>query len=412
MSDKSSNADDNQSDPSSDLVTNMLDRPVADVVRFSGRLFQTWFRGLIDPWRLGKHILYRPNTLAQPFAFLVVMLFSVGVAMRLVRAIRDVSFLEDGTIKNDLHLALGDVSLMNAVLATLPCILVVHLGAWLFGKLMQLISGRKQFQLHTAVCYAVGWQSGAITALMALVVVLQLYGYEPTGQMTDEFNDLIPYVAVLVFLWGSLILLPTIFSYFDKKVWWKSLSLSGMAMLVSTLFLFGGMATLKMNTDLSTVTRVRMERQLDRWTGDLQINRIATRPLEKPNSFEVTLVFNNRTDRVLVVPFPSDIISDEKARISRGKHVVKVISSSWDSLPGRTIVLEPKQTVAASFEMQLTQMEPPKHPNENDLGFKLTYHLRNPLESVLAKKEAYFFLPSQDALVKLAKESNKKATFR
>ena len=402
------------SESSSDLVTTMLDRPVADVVRFSGRLIQTWFRGLLDPWRLGKRIINEPETLAQPFAFLVVMLFTMAVSWRLLWAMLDVSFIDDNDldILGDLSIAMEDISLMHMVLATLPCVLVIHLGAWLVGKFLQWLSRNRKCYNQTVACYVVGWQAGAITAVFVIMILLQLYGYEPRGAMNDEFNDLLPFVALFIFTWGGLMFFPSVISIFNTTAVWKSISLSVVSMGISILFITTSTITLAVNSDFKTVGRIQAERQVDRWAGDLQINKIDTRQLEAPEHFEVTLVFNNRSDKVLVVPFPDEMTSVKRAKVSRGISQAVVVSSSLDSLPARTMVLEPKQTAVASFEMRMTLLEPPKQPNKSDLGFLLTYHLRNPLESVLEKKEAYFFLPCQHTLYQLAEESKKKTTFR
>ena len=399
---------------SSDLVTTMLDRPVADVVRFSGRLVKTWFHGLIDPWRLGRRISNEPDSLAQPFAFLVVMLFTMAVSWRLLWAMLDVSFIDDDDldILGDLSIAMEDISLMHMVLATLPCVLVVHLGAWLIGKFLQWLSNGRKCQIQTVACYVVGWQAGAITAVFVLLILLQLYGYEPRGAMNDEFNDLLPFVALFIYTWGGLILLPSVLAQFNTTAVWKSTSLSVVSMFVSVLFLTTSTITLAVNSDFKTVGLVQAERQIDRWAGDLQINKIDTKLLDAPDRFEVTLVFNNRSDKVLVVPFPDEITSVKAAKVNRGIYQAEIVMSSLDSLPARTMVLEPKQTAVASFKMQMTQLEPPKRPNQLDLGFLLTYHLRNPLESVLQKKEAYFFLPCEHTLYQLAKESKKKTTLR
>ena len=412
MSTEEINSESESNVASSDLVTTMLDRPVADMVQFSGRLVQTWFNGLIDPWRFGKSIVHKPETLAQPFAFLVVMLFLLAVSWRLFWAIAGVSFIDDKDLDflGDLSIAMEDVSLMHVVLATLPCVLVVHLGAWLAGKLLQWLSGNRKCELQSAACYVVGWQSGVIIAVFVLSIVLQLYGYEPTGAMNDEFNDFFPFVAMFVFTWGCLILLPSILSIFECTNAFKSFSLSVVSMLASILFITTSLVTLNVNSDIKTMGRLQAQRQADRWTGDLQINKIATRLLDVPNRFEVTLVFNNRSDRVLVVPFPDEITSDQEAGIRRGIHHAKVVSSSLDSLPARTMVLEPKQTRVATFQLQLTQLQASQQPNQMDHGFILPYHLRNPLEAVLQKKEAYFFLPCQHRLSELAEESKKKAT--
>lgn len=391
-------------------VVSMLDRPVADVVRFAGQVVTTWLTGLLDPWRLGRGAAAGGAGLAPPFAFLIVLLFTTGVSMRLWRAMEAVPLADDTSLLADLRVAVGEVSVSSAVLLTLPCVLIVAVGA----RLLSLaFGGRGRFdedRVVAASCYAVGWQAGVLTWLHAAFVAMQMAGYEPAGSMNDEINLAAPWVALFVTVWGGLIVTPALRDRLPTGRWWPTpLSLVAAALVTATTFV-GAFGTLTASADLTAAAKLRIKRQYDQWIGELQVNVLNARPLveaepEGAPRFELTLACTNRSERLLVVPAPREIETATPYAEKLGPATLRITPVAGEPAVSADLVIEPGATVVARFEVE--RVGAPARRSERLLDgwpYAMPYHRRDP-DGQFFRGEGLLWAPLEMSTFRVAEAS-------
>lgn len=352
-------------------VRTMLDRPVAQIATFVTGCVRFWLRATVHPWRTGSGARTRPETAPPPFAWLVTTLFMAGVALRVFFAIETIPPSPEVTLLGDLRTALGEVSLTGAVLITLPCVLIIALPVAALSRALGSERRPDDDPLVAAACHAFGWQFGAVALTLAVLIVMQLAGMEPTGRLNDELNAVGPYLIGLIVLWGALILAPALTHTANRGV------IGGVAIgLVGTAPLFFvALWSLGQSVDLHAANQLKEARRQRAWFGDLEAQLLASDRLPMVLGAErrrLRVAYTNHADRLLIVPGESELTP---ADASAGRRF-RVVESSLDYLPDRALLIEPGQTRVAEYTVEPQPTPIGATHGSGNMVYRVPYHRR------------------------------------
>ncbi|TWT46732.1 hypothetical protein Pla111_18330 [Botrimarina hoheduenensis] len=329
----------------------MLDRPIAQGVRFIVQSVALWPLGLVLPQRLGRQAVTADDALPPPFAWLVLTLFVAGLTLRLFFAIDATPLSEAASLYADLRDALANVSLMYATMLTAPCVLLTAGAAWLLSRVLGSKVPVDHDPIVRAACYAIGWQAGLVTVLFSAAIVAQLTGYEPTGQSNGLFNQALIVGVSVALLWGALILAPAIAQQIRPQTAAAEMFgwIAGLVWMVPvatlTLLLLGQSVDLRAAADRAEARQARA------WFGELDIDVLSATPIpatKTPPRLQLTVAYTSRSSALLVVPRVTELLPE------RAGPQLRVIDSSLDYLPDRALLIEPGETRVAEYTIEPT----------------------------------------------------------
>ncbi len=346
------------------VVEVMLDRPMGQVAQFAGRSATVWGRGLVDPWGLGSAIASGSAKLRTPFAFLVVAMFVTGIATRLWLSIEAVPASSEASLLSDLRSALDDVSLTRITLVTLPCVLIVAAGGYLLSRLVGKQGAWREDRVVAAAFYAAGWQSLVMAVVCGLFMAMQAAGWEPTGALNDEMNQILPVVALVVVVWGALMVTPAMRARLSCPRWWKSLLCLASSGAVGATTLVFSLWVLGESIDLREAARLADERQIetwrrenDLWIGQMQADVLQWRELPGvavvgAERFELTVAYTSRVKQLLVVPRQEAFAANERFGKKFPTQPLRVVASSLDDAPDRALLLPAGETRVVEYTVE------------------------------------------------------------
>ncbi|QDT70771.1 hypothetical protein MalM25_37270 [Planctomycetes bacterium MalM25] len=364
-------AGDSQPPNEPSAVRTMLDRPVAQIAAFVTGCVAFWGRATVRPWRTGSKACTSPETAPPPFAWLVTALFTTGVALRVFLAIEAIPPSPEVTLLGDLRMAIGEVSLTGAVLITLPCVLIIALPVTALSRVLG--SGRRPDDdpLVAAACHAFGWQFGAVALALAVLIVMQLAGMEPTGRLNDELNAVGPYLIGLIVLWGALLVAPALTRATNDSVFGGvAIGLLGTAPLF-----FVALWSLGQSVDLQAANGLKEARRQRAWFGDLEVQVLASDPLPKLLGAErhrLRVAYTSHSDRLLIVPSESEFAPADASAGCR----YRIVESSLDYLPDRALLIEPGQTRVAEYTVEPQPGLTGTAPEPGNVSYRVPYHRR------------------------------------
>lgn len=377
--------------PPDGAVESMLDRPAAQVAQFVAASLTLWARALLKPWAVGRDIAAQSAWLPPPFAWLVLELFAAGVALRVFFAVQSVPASVEFSLLDDLRSGLGEVSLMSATLPTLPCVLIVALGARWVGSSFGCPDRIDADRFVSAACYAVGWQSGLVFVAFVGLIAMQLAGMEPSGQMSDEVDAAAPYAVAFMVLWGALLMGPTGRSLLPERTTVPALAAIASVILVAGPLSLFAIWTLGQSVDLRAADRIADSRQLRAQFGELGINVLETHSVEGlPQRRQLVIAFTSRSDSLLVVPRPetlpllsmqSVLMRSEgtPVEVDPSGEAIRVVDSSLDYLPDRSLLIEPGATRCAEYTIEIPSDSPLSGATvKSSAPFGVAFHRREP----------------------------------
>lgn len=371
-----------------DCVESMIDRPVGQAIAFLAWSLMFWGRACWRPWRVGREIAAGSPDLPPPFAWLVASLFVAGVCLRLLFAMLAVPATAEASLLDDLRQALGDVSLMDATLLTLPCVAIVALSVRIVSM---ALGGSGRFdsdRLIAAGCYAIGWQFFLLALVVVVLIAMEMAGMEPGGEMIDEVESMLPYLGVFLFLWGAMLLAPTLGGRLPGLGWVNAAVATTTAVLLTVPLLLVAVWTLGHSIDLKAADRLGSERTQLAWYGELDADLLEAAPLEGfPGRFRLTVAYTSRSKRLLVIPrLESMAALLERSVLMSHEGVgylpdpdrspLRVVDSSLDYLPDRALLVEPKATRIAEYTIALDDAAE-EAPKPGNAPFAVTYYRRD-----------------------------------
>ena len=303
---------------------------------------------------------------------------------------------DNSSLVEDLRVAVGDVSLTQAMLMTFPCVLLVAGG---MRVLSLVLRGPKRFEddgLVGAACYAVGWQAGSVACIATVFVLLQVVGMNPVDTLFEVVNRYGNFVALLVMVWGGLILAPSLRGRLPVRRRWPMPVALTASVVVAGAALLGSMGTLMATADFGVAARARLDREADALFGDLQVDVLSAVPvdgesMEEAERFVLTVAYSSRAKGLLVVPPQEELSPPEEVLEKVGACRLRVIGSSLDGLPDGAMIVEPGATRVARYTVELDV--PGDEPHERrDMVYRLAYHLRE-ADGFFTEGEALFRAP-------------------
>lgn len=373
------------------VVEAMLERPISDVVRFVLQCVRLWPLALVAPWRVGRAARSGSADLPPPFAWLVLMLFAAGVSLRLFFAIEATPGEIELSLTHELGRAIGEVSLMNAVLLTLPCVLLCAVLSRLASRLLGAAPRIADDGVMRCACYALGWQAGLVAIGFATPIAMELGGMEPTGRWNGVFNQGLVVLITLGGVWGGLLLGPAVAQRL-RTVTRMAVPVGSVVAAATTLPLaITCLWVLGQSANLSDAAAIADARQQRAWFGELDVDvlrvergpRVAKRP-----SLIVTVAYTSRSDRLLIAPRIEKFISTADAA------PLAIVDSSLDYLPDRAILIEPHATRVAEYTVEsagplLSAAEASKPGN---VAFELPFYRRE-TDGGFVEGRAELYLP-------------------
>lgn len=338
-------------EPHETIVESMLERPVAEIVRFVMRCVRLWLTALVVPWRVGAAAIERNEKLPPPFAWLVLTLFAAGVSLRVFFSVEAAPALVEEGFADDLRRAWGEVSLTHAVMVTFPCVLVCALAARLASRICGGAPRLLEDDIVRNACYALGWQAGLAAVAFVVPIGMELLGMEPTGRWNVAFNQSLLVLVTLGGLWGGLLLGPAVASRMKMPLTIRAPLGFGGAVLVSAPIAMVSFWLLGQSVDLRAAAAIADARQQRAWFGELDVDVLETcavRTLDGEPRLAVTIAYTSRSDRLLIAP------RVELLKPADGGATLAVIDSSLDYLPDRAVLIEPGGTRVAEYTLEST----------------------------------------------------------
>ncbi|MEO1496361.1 MAG: hypothetical protein AAFV43_04345 [Planctomycetota bacterium] len=375
----------------------MLDRPVAEIARFVLGCSRYWAHGLVAPWATANATLRGAGPAPPPYAWLVVMLFAAGVALRVFFAVEATPGMVELSFTEELRRAFGEVSLTHATILTLPCVVLCVAGARLASRLLRGAPPVSRDGVVHGACYTLGWQAGLLAFSFVAPIGMELLGMEPTGRWNRAFNQGLLVVTTLGVLWGGLLLGPAVADRVRGRTTWRVVCGFVGALLVSAPLATASLWVLGQSVDLTEAARVADARQQRAWFGELDIDVLTARSLGRDGRVQLTLAYTSRADRLLVVPRFERLIAAE------GDGPFRVIESSLDYLPDRAMLIEPGLTRVAEYTIasDAPAMSPAATDRPGNVAYEVPFHLRE-TDGGFVQGRAKVYLPR---VVMVASES-------
>ncbi len=329
-----------------------FERSVVALLRLLTDSMWTMWGITTRPRSLARELVEERARVAPPFSFLIISLFTVGIAVRL--AVLYIDREVDASLLRRLGETLLTLSAQDVLLLTVPCVLLVKMvGASVAGWTRPHVRF-EQNPVVASLCYAAGFQCLAIAGVCALVLVAKIL----TGNasiMPGRYEDRAGLAVVVVIVANSLIFVYAVIRISGTTLLTRSRLATGLLSLITVATtMIGVLLVNSVSFDLeSTISEARRQHaQLN--LGDVQValRTLSTRVQPSQGGeriVEVTVAMMNVSEHPVAVPRPRELHHPWEPTWP----VIDVLSDSLDWSGQAGWIIAPGETQLTTWTLRL-----------------------------------------------------------